>query len=57
MIFFKENEKTGLSCGINDNGDLFLSIGDGDGYNLPDTQENREYVLRDYDYYNRPYYK
>lgn len=52
MKIFRENKKTGLSCGINDNGDLFL--GDNtSGYNLPDTEENREYILRDFEYYNR----
>lgn len=45
-------EKDGYSCGINDQGDLFLG-GHGSGYNLPDTPENREYVLNDFDYYTR----
>ena len=54
MIIFKENKETGLSCGVNDYGELFL----GDkhsGYNLVDTPENREKVLKDFEYYNRPY--
>lgn len=52
MIIFKENKKTGLSCGINDNGDLFLGDRES-GYNLPDTEENRAYVKADFDYYNQ----
>ena len=52
MIIFKENKKTGLQCGINDYGELFL--GDNrSGYNLPDTEENRETVKRDFDYWNK----
>ena len=51
MIIFKENKETGLSCGINDDGDLFL--GDNiSGYNLPDTRENRKKIMADFDYYN-----
>ena len=52
MIIFKENKKTGLQCGINNNGDLFLGD-DRSGYNLPDTEENRERVIRDFDFYNK----
>lgn len=52
MIIFKENKKTGLACGINDYGELFL--GDNkSGCNLPDTPENRERILRDFDRYNK----
>ena len=51
MIIFKENKKTGLQCGVNNCGDLFLS-NDRSGYNIPDTPENREYILTDFDYYN-----
>ena len=51
MTIFKENEKTGLQCGRNDYGELFL--GDNkSGYNLSDTPENRERILADFDYYN-----
>lgn len=46
MIIFKENKKTGLQCGINNKGDLFLGD-DRSGYNLPDIEENRERVRRD----------
>lgn len=51
MTIFKENKKTGLQCGINNCGELFLGD-DKSGYNLPDTEENRQYVLADFDYYN-----
>lgn len=51
MMIFKENKVTGLQCGINDKGDLFLGD-DESGYNLPDTPENRDCVLADFDYYN-----
>lgn len=51
MIIFKENKKTGLSCGVNDWGELF--IGDNrSGDNLSDTPENREYVLEQFEYWN-----
>lgn len=45
MIIFGKFNK--LECGINDDGDLFLGDDRG-GYNLPDTVENREKVLRDF---------
>lgn len=51
MTIFKENKKTGLQCGINDYGELFLGD-DGSGYNLTDTPENRKNILVDFDYYN-----
>lgn len=52
MEIFKENKKTGLSCGVNDFGELFL--GDNrSGYNLPDTPENRRAIIRDFNYYNQ----
>ena len=51
MIIFKENKETGLSCGINNYGELF--IGDRrSGANLPDTPENREYVIKQFNYWN-----
>lgn len=52
MEVWKENKQTGLSCGINDFGELFLG-NKGSGYNLPDTPENREYILNDFDYWNQ----
>ena len=51
MTIFKENKKTGLQCGINDYGELFLGD-DRSGYNLTDTPENRKNILVDFDYYN-----
>lgn len=54
MTIFKENKKTGLQCGLNDYGDLFLGD-DKSGYNLTDTPENREHILADFDYYNNGY--
>lgn len=51
MIIWKRNEKTGLECGINDDGDLFL--GDSrSGYTVPNTPENRRMILEAFDYYN-----
>lgn len=52
MTIFKENKETGLMCGINDDGELFLGD-EGSGYNLPNTPENREYILNDFEFYNR----
>lgn len=52
MTIFKENEKTGLQCGINNDGNLFLGD-EKSGYNLPDTPDNREYILSDFDFYNK----
>ena len=56
MVIFKEDKKTGLSCGINDDGDLFLG-GNGSGYNLKDTPENREYILNDFEFWNSDPYQ
>lgn len=51
MIIWKRNEKTGLECGINDDGDLFL--GDSrSGYTAPNTPENRRMILEAFDFYN-----
>ena len=51
MIIFKENKVTGLSCGVNDWGELF--IGDNrSGANLSDTPENREYILEQFKYWD-----
>ena len=51
MTIFKENKETGLSCGINDDGDLFLG-NKSSGYNLIDTSDNREYIKADFEKYN-----
>nr|DAP53161.1 MAG TPA: hypothetical protein [Caudoviricetes sp.] len=48
MTIWRKDEETGLECGINDDGNLFLG-NDCSGYNLPDTPENREYILNDFD--------
>lgn len=53
MTIFKENKKTGLQCGVNDFGELFLGNAES-GYNLPDTEENRAIIKEDFDYWNRP---
>ena len=52
MMILKRNDKTGLECGINDEGMLYLGD-DRSGYNLPNTPDNLEYVLRDFDFYNK----
>ena len=36
MTIWRKDEETGLTCGINDDGNLFLGD-DYSGYNLPDT--------------------
>lgn len=42
-----KDEKTGIECGLNGDGDLFL--GDSySGYNLRDTPENRERIINDF---------
>ena len=51
MVIFKENKKSGLQCGINDYGELFLGD-DNSGYNLPGTPENREYIKNGFENYN-----
>jgi hypothetical protein len=52
MEIWKRDEKTGIEIGVNDSGELFLG-NDSSGYNLSDTEENRDYVLRDFDYYTK----
>ena len=47
MNIFEENTQTGLSCGINDDGKLFLGD-DKSGYNLPDTPANRERIKEEF---------
>lgn len=46
MIIFKQ--RGNLSCGVNDYGEVFFGD-DRSGYNLPDTPENRKYVMADFD--------
>jgi len=50
MQIWKRDERTGIEVGINDDGELFLG-NDRSGFNLPDTEENREAILRDFDFY------
>lgn len=50
MQVWKRDERTGIECGINDDGELYLGD-DRSGFNLPDTEENREVILRDFDFY------
>ena len=52
MRIFKENKKTGLQCGINDFGELFLGDRES-GYNLPFTEENMFRIMADFDYQNK----
>ena len=52
MTIFAENKQTGLQCGINDYGELFLG-NNNSGYNLPDTPENRELIMNDFEYWNK----
>jgi hypothetical protein len=52
MTIFAENKQTGFQCGINDYGELFLG-NDNSGYNLPDTPENRELIMNDFEYWNK----
>ena len=48
MEIFRMDKETGISCGVNDLGDLFLG-NSRSGYNLNDTPENRAYILSDFD--------
>ena len=48
MRIFKENKKTGLKCGINNYGELFLGD-DKAGYNLRNTSRNRKRILNDFE--------
>jgi hypothetical protein len=50
MVIWRRDERTGIEVGINDDGELFLG-NDRSGFNLPDTEENREVILRDFEYY------
>ena len=50
MQVWKRDERTGIEIGINDDGELFLGNSQS-GFNLPDTEENREAILRDFDFF------
>lgn len=50
MQVWKRDERTGIECGVNSDGELFLG-NHCSGFNLPDTEENRSILLRDFDFY------
>ncbi len=50
MQIWRRDDATGIECGVNSDGELFLG-NDRSGFNLPDTEENREAILRDFDFY------
>ena len=47
MEVWLKDEKTGIECGINGDGELFLGD-DKSGYNLHDTPDNRERIINDF---------
>lgn len=53
MKILYEDKSTGISAGVNDDGELFLG-NDSSGYNLPDTPRNRERIRRDFERYTQP---
>ena len=44
------DKRTGIECGKNEDGDLFLGDGDS-GSTLPDTRENRKRLIANYRYW------
>lgn len=50
--FYGKDERTGIEYGINRDGMLYLG-NDKSGYNLYDTPENRERILRDFERYTK----
>ena len=53
MKIWLSDEKTGIECGINSDGDLFIGNSTS-GYNLRDTPENRQRIINDFcNYTNR----
>ena len=50
--FYGKDERTGIEYGINRDGMLYLGD-DKSGYNLYDTPENRERILRDFERYTK----
>lgn len=50
MKIIREDKVTGISCGINDYGELFCG-GNGSGYNIPDTPANRIFILAEFEYW------
>lgn len=47
MKIWLKDKETEIECGINDDGDLFLG-NKVSGYNLPDTSENRDRIIKDF---------
>ncbi len=47
MEVWLKDIKTGIECGVNNDGDLFLG-NDRSGYNLPDTPRNREKIVKEF---------
>lgn len=47
MEIWLSDKNTGIECGINNDGDLFLGDSSS-GANLPDIKENREKIIRDF---------
>lgn len=50
MQVWRRDDATGIEIGVNTDGELFLG-NDQSGFNLPDTEENRSILLRDFDFY------
>ena len=50
MVIWRRDERTGIEIGVNTDGELFLG-NDQSGFNLPDTEENRSILRRDFDFY------
>ena len=53
MKIFKQDARTGVSSGVNDFGEVFCGD-DRSGYTMPDTPENRKYILADFDFWTQP---
>ncbi len=54
MRIFKEDKQTGIRCGINDFGNLFVGR-DESGYNIPDTPANRAFIADEFEYWTAEY--
>ena len=50
ITVWAQDEKTGIEIGINRSGELFLGNSES-GYNLPDTDENRQRIEADFHHY------
>lgn len=47
VVIWLRDDKTGLQCGINAEGDLYLS-NESTGYSLKDSKENRKEIIREF---------